>query len=82
MINPILTTRSDFFYLSCRDFFLSLSSIKQNQANKGSVMAELIFTVIEKSILLIGISMIAFGVIQYGRRSQDWRGSLPCFING
>ncbi|EIO3937006.1 hypothetical protein D8T49_09315 [Vibrio vulnificus] len=34
---------------------------------------------LEKAILLLGILFVLTGVIQYGKRSQDWRGIATMF---
>lgn len=35
---------------------------------------------LEKGILVTGIVFILFGVIQYGKRSQDWAGITTMFF--
>ncbi|PMH44550.1 hypothetical protein BCU68_03350 [Vibrio sp. 10N.286.49.B3] len=37
------------------------------------------FYVAEKAILLFGIAFVLIGVIQYGKRSQDWAGIATMF---
>ncbi|WP_178306539.1 hypothetical protein [Vibrio algicola] len=40
---------------------------------------ETIVLVIEKSFLFVGISLILMSMVQYGKRSQDWKGLATIF---
>ncbi|MGO2508566.1 hypothetical protein [Vibrio hibernica] len=42
-------------------------------------MIEMTLLMIEKSFLLIGIGLIFISMIQYGKRSQDWKGLATIF---
>uniref|UniRef100_A0A5Q0TJT8 Uncharacterized protein n=2 Tax=Vibrio algicola TaxID=2662262 RepID=A0A5Q0TJT8_9VIBR len=42
-------------------------------------MMETIVLVIEKSFLFVGISLILMSMVQYGKRSQDWKGLATIF---
>ncbi|WP_238928427.1 hypothetical protein [Vibrio sp. S17_S38] len=42
-------------------------------------MFEMTVLMIEKSFLLIGIVLILISMMQYGKRSQDWKGLVTIF---
>ncbi|WP_086980745.1 hypothetical protein [Vibrio aphrogenes] len=40
---------------------------------------EMVLLVLEKSILLVGIGCVLFSLLEYGKRSQDWKGVITVF---
>lgn len=39
----------------------------------------MVLLVLEKSILLVGIGCVLFSLLEYGKRSQDWKGVITVF---
>lgn len=40
---------------------------------------EMVLLVLEKSLLLVGIGCVLFSLLEYGKRSQDWKGVITVF---